>query len=279
MRPSGSARVAGVAGWPISHSLSPLMMSRWIEAAGLNALYAPVALPPDAAAEILTQISATSLVGLNITLPHKETALAVAHEATPRARAIGAANLLTFRDGRILGDNTDGEGFLAAIDRRSFDESEEALVLGAGGAARAILHALAEAGLTRFTLCNRDRGRAERLASDLAPRARLIDWDARNDGLAEASLVINATSLGMAGREDLAMNWDRAQRRLSVFDSVYTPLDTGFLTSARAAGHMGKDGLDMLIGQGRPSFRAFFGQEVPDLDIRSVLVAALEGAS
>jgi shikimate dehydrogenase len=253
------------------------MMSHWIEAADLNAIYAPVALPPDAAADILTQISATSLAGLNITLPHKETALAIAHEATPRARAIGAANLLTFHEGRIHADNTDGEGFLAAIDRGVFDETEEGLVLGAGGASRAILHALSEAGMKRFTLSNRDRSRAERLAAGLAPGARILDWGERDAGLAEASLVINATSLGMAGREDLEMDWTQASRRLTVFDSVYTPLETGFLAAARAAGHMGKDGLDMLIGQGRPSFQAFFDAPTPEMDIRSILVAALEG--
>ena len=274
---SGRAALAGVVGDPVAHSLSPRLMAHWIDAAGLDAAYLPFAVAPDGFEIFVRGLARSQLAGLNVTLPHKEAALALADRVSPVARAIGAANLLTFTADGIRADNTDAAGFLAALEPTKIEYTQaSALVLGAGGAARALIHALVTSGVSQLTLANRTRERAEALAAELAPKAAVVDWETRDAALPEADLVVNATALGLKGASELAMDWSRASAGTVVFDSVYTPLETGFLAGARAAGLTCIDGLDMLIGQARPSFRAFFGQDAPqDPPVRPVLLTAL----
>lgn len=278
MRPTGAARVAGVVGDPIAHSLSPALMSAWVEAAGIDAVYAPFAVTREDAAEFLRAMARTNLAGLNVTLPHKQTALAVCDRASPAARAIGAANLLTFHGGEIHADNTDAAGFLNALLAAGIDPtSGPAVVLGAGGVARAILHALVQAGAPEIRLSNRSLANAEMLARDLAPAARIYEWQARDRALEGAALVVNATALGLTGNPDLTLDWRQAPADMAAADSVYKPLCTGFLLGASLRGLRTVDGLGMLIGQARPSFEAFFG--IPPsrtLDARALLVSLLE---
>ncbi|WP_339738911.1 shikimate dehydrogenase [uncultured Maricaulis sp.] len=281
MKSTGPAQKAGVVGDPIAHSLSPGLMAAWIEAAGLDALYSPFRVAREDAGAFFRAMARTDCVGVNVTLPHKQTALAVADQASPAARAIGAANLLTFRDGVIHADNTDTPGFLSALLARGVNPKRgPALVLGAGGAARAIVHALHQAGAPEIRLSNRSRSNAAELALDLAPDARIHDWDDRDQALAGVALVVNATSLGLAGARNLVMDWQRAPADAIAADSVYKPLQTGFLRDAANCGLGTVDGLGMLIGQARPSFEAFFGISPPDrIDAHSLLQGMLEPAS
>lgn len=274
---TGSAALAGVVGHPVAHSLSPRLMGHWIAALGLDAAYLPFAVAPEGFETFVRGLAQSQAGGLNVTLPHKEAALALADRATPAAKAIGAANLLTFGTAGITADNTDARGFLAALEPADIPYRQStALVLGAGGAARALVHALVTSGISRLILTNRTRTRAESLAADLAPGSDVVDWEARHDALAQADLVVNATALGLKGDNDLEMDWLRAKPGTVAFDSVYTPLMTGFLTGASRAGLAMVDGLDMLIGQAVPSFEAFFGAPPPaDPPVRPVLLEAL----
>ena len=282
MSPHTGRYRAGVVGDPIAHSLSPLLMRAWIEASGLEADYDRFHVTAAAFEAFIRAQSASGVAGVNITLPHKASALDIADEASPAAAAIGAANLLTFKQGRILGDNTDARGFLDSLARAGVDpKAGPALVLGAGGAARAILYALKQAGTPYISISNRSRDRADMLARTLAPDAQIIDWEARDTILADMALVVNATSLGLAGSHtELSLDWSRAAKAAVAVDSVYKPLWTGFLRDAAAAGLKTVDGLGMLIGQAKPSFKAFFGRLPPaSVDGRALLIASLEGSS
>ncbi|RKQ96743.1 shikimate dehydrogenase [Maricaulis maris] len=278
MTPTGAARLAGVTGDPISHSLSPVVMQYWIEAAGIDALYAPFPIKPEDFDSAVRGLAKTGCRGLNVTLPHKEAALEIAAATSSTARAVGAANLLTFTASGIHADNTDISGFLYALEPANLDYTKtQALVFGAGGAARALVYALLTVGVAQVSICNRNTTRAQGLAREIAPDAGIIPWDARDDALAGSNLIVNATSLGLNGTEDLVLDWQRVAPGSVVFDSVYTPLNTGFLAGARQRGLTAIDGLDMLIGQARPSFQAFYGRPAPHIpDLRDRLVRRLE---
>lgn len=258
--------VAGVAGRPIGHSLSPLIHNAWIAAAGLDAVYR--AFEPadaDAFAELVRAGRDGSLRGLNVTAPFKEQALALADDASDTARACGSANLLVFDNGRVRADSTDGVGLLAALAEQAPDLSpagRSVVVLGAGGAARAAVVALSALG-ARVGILNRTEARARRLAEDLG--ATVVGPEA----LAGAALVVNALSappaidIGALGPDAVLM------------DMTYRPLETAFLAAGRARGLIGVDGLAMLIGQARPSFRALFGEAAPAIDVRAAALQAL----
>ncbi len=257
---------AGVAGQPIAHSLSPLIHTAWIAAAGLDADYCAFG-PADAAgfAELVADGRAGRLRGLNVTAPFKEQALALADEASAAARTCGSANLLVFENGRVRADSTDGVGLMAALTEQAPQldvRGRTVVVLGAGGAARAAVAALSGTGAAVGVL-NRTRARAELLAQDLG--ATVVEAEA----LAGAVLVVNA--LSVPPEVDLSCLRDDAV----LMDMTYRPLVTPFLTQGRARGLTTVDGLGMLIGQARPSFRAIFGIEVPDIDVRSLALAAL----
>ena len=257
--------LAGVAGQPIAHSLSPLIHNAWIGATRLDADYRAYG-PADseAFATLVAEGRAGRLRGINVTAPFKEQALALADEASAAARNCGSANLLLFETGRVRADSTDGAGLMAALAEQApgLDVRNQAVVvLGAGGAARAAVVALRAAG-AKVGVLNRTRARAESLAAELG--ATVVDTTALN----QAALVVNALSV----RPDLDMSWLRDDAVL--MDMTYRPLITPFLAQGRTRGLVIVDGLAMLIGQARPSFRALFGMEPPGLDVRATALAA-----
>lgn len=263
-------RVAGVAGQPIAHSLSPAIHGAWIAAAGLDAVYKAFG-PADADgfAELVDQGRGGALRGLNVTAPFKEQALALADEASVTARTCGAANLLVFENGRMRADSTDGLGLMAALTEQAPDldvAGRPVVVLGAGGAARAAAAALKAAGAGVGVL-NRTAERARALADDLG--VAVVDAGA----LGEAALVVNALSVSPV----IDMGVLRADAVL--MDMTYRPLTTPFLTAGSQRGLTMVDGLAMLIGQARPSFRMLFGIEPPDVDVRKIALRVLEGGS
>lgn len=275
---SGSRR-AGVIGWPIRHSLSPVIMKAWLDAANIDGVYDWIETAPNQLKARLAELVDEGVRGCNVTLPHKQAILELCDEISASAKAIGAANILTFRDGKYHGDNSDAFGFIESLRAAGVDPSGlSALVLGAGGASRAVLYGLREAGVSGLFLSNRTRQSAERLASELAPDAEILDWDDVLKNPVAADLVINTTALGLHGNPDLRLNWQNLPASSIAVDIVYTPLRTGFLADAEARGCRTIDGLGMLINQARPSFEAFFGA-APDrkVDIRSLLVRQLEG--
>jgi shikimate dehydrogenase len=270
---SGAAKVGGIAGNPIGHSLSPVIHNAWIAAAGMDAAYVPFA-PTDAAGfeALVAAGRAGLLMGLNVTAPFKEQAFALADSASAEAGRSGSANVLVFRDGHVACDSTDGFGMMWAISDQAPGLSvkgQPVVLLGAGGAARAAAGTLIAEGAT-IRIVNRSHDRAEALAADLGPAVSVVDEDEAFDG---AILVINCLSIQPT--LDLA----RLDPDTAVMDMTYRPVDTGFLKAARARGLRTVDGLGMLIGQAGPSFHAIFGVEPPALPLRPLLLAAIEAES
>ena len=273
---SGPRLRAGVMGWPIAHSKSPRLHGFWLRRYGIDGAYDPVPVPPGTFEEKLRRLIAEGWRGANVTIPHKEAALAAADEATPRARAIGAANTLVFGPGGlILADNTDAFGFLENLKDRApaWRPDRPALVLGAGGASRAVVHALFEAGAPEIRLANRTVARAEALAAAFGPRVRVLPFAEAGSHLAGAGLIVNTTSLGMKGAPPLELDLAGAPPDALATDIVYTPLVTPFLEAAAARNLAIVDGLGMLLHQARPGFAAWFGVE-PRVDeaLRKVML-------
>ena len=275
---SGAARVAGVIGWPIEHSLSPRLHGHWLARYDIDGAYVPLAVEPAVFAAALRGLVALGLRGANVTLPHKEAALAACDRVDETARRIGAVNTIVVRDGELHGSNTDAFGFAENLhfglpDWRAADAP--AVVLGAGGAARAVVAALADLGAPEIRLLNRTAERAEALAADLKTGSvRVLDWAQRSEACAGAGLLVNTTTLGMAGQPALAIALDDLPRDAAVTDIVYKPLETDLLARARARGNPVVDGLGMLLHQARPGFAAWFGVEpVVDKALRAVLLA------
>ncbi|THD63748.1 shikimate dehydrogenase [Phenylobacterium sp.] len=275
---SGATRVAGVAGRPVAHSLSPILHNAWLEAAGIDGVYVALEVGEDGFAAFVEGLRRTSWAGVNVTLPFKEAALTVADEAHPRAQRARAANLLVFGDGgRVRADNTDGLGLATAFAEQApqFDaRSGPVVVLGAGGAARGAVAALQDAGCRDVRIVNRTLARAEALAADLGGGAAA--WGDAETALQSAVAVINATSAGVADGLTLDAPLAATPAGCVVMDMVYMPLVTPFLALAKALGRPTVDGLAMLIGQARPSFEAFYGQPPPaNLDVRALALKAL----
>ncbi len=263
---TGPALRAGILGWPVEHSKSPRLHRFWLARHGIDGAYVHLPAPPEAFADTVRRLAAEGWRGANVTIPHKEAALALADEATDRARAIGAANTLVFDGGRIRADNTDAFGFAENLEAAGgFPAERPALVLGAGGAARAVIQALIDAGVPEIRLTNRTRDRAEALADAFGPRVRVVDWDTRNDAVSGAGLIVNTTSLGMSGQPPLEIDLSGVAPGAVVTDIVYAPLVTPLLAAAEAAGLRTVDGLGMLLHQARPGFAAWFGIE-PEVD-------------
>ncbi len=259
---TGKAALAGVVGWPVSHSRSPQLHGHWIARHGLDAAYLPLPVRPADFATAIAGLRAAGFRGCNVTLPHKEAAFALCDAVTQRARRAGSVNTLVFTPDAITGDCTDGFGFLASLEGLDV-AAGPAVVLGAGGAARAIAAALLDAGCPRLTLVNRNRPRAEALAAALGGPVQVADAPPLED----AALLVNATSLGMAGQPPLALDPAPLPAHATVADIVYVPLETPLLRAARARGLRAVDGLGMLLHQARPGFAAWFGLD-PVVDDR-----------
>ena len=269
MRFTGHARLAGIMGWPVGHSRSPALHNFWLEEQGIDGVYVPLAVRPEALETALRGLPALGFRGCNLTIPHKQAALAIVDRVEPTARRIGAINtIIVGEDGGLEGRNTDVYGFREHL-RESAPgwkaEMGAAVVLGAGGAARAVVAALAGAGVSEIRLVNRTRGRAEALAGELqegSVRISVLDWDSRSRALRDAGTLVNTTSLGMDGQPALDLDLAGLPLTAVVVDIVYVPLETGLLAAARARGHTVVDGLGMLLHQGRPGFEAWFGAPV-----------------
>jgi shikimate dehydrogenase len=254
---SGSARLAGVIGWPVAHSRSPKIHGAWLERYGIDGAYVPMAVQPGDFEMVVRGLAAAGFAGVNVTIPHKEAAFGLADERDAAVRSCGAVNTLVFRDGRILGSNTDGYGFVANLRAHGVDPAAgPALILGAGGAARAIGASLLAEG-AEVVFCNRTKLRAEILAVTVGGTA--LAWEERELFLGNFALVVNTTSLGMAGQPALEMSLARARAALVVADIVYAPLETALLAEARARDLRAVEGLGMLLHQAVPGFAAWFG--------------------
>ena len=261
---SGAARLAGVMGWPVAHSRSPRIHGYWLEEKGIDGAYLPLAVRPERLAAALAALPALGLRGCNLTAPHKEAAVAHMDTLTGTARRIGAVNTVTVgADGALHGDNTDGYGFIGHLRQETpgWKPAAPIAVLGAGGAARAVVDALAGAGAPEIRLVNRSPERAAALAGTAGAPVRAHPWSERAALLADCGLLVNTTTLGQVGRPALDLDLGRLPAAAVVYDLVYAPLETGLLKAARARGHRAVDGLGMLIHQARPGFAAWFGAE------------------
>ena len=255
------ARAACLIGWPAAHSRSPLIHHYWLRKLGIEGGYSIEAVPPEGFSDFVRRLSAHGFIGANVTIPHKERALALSLPDA-RARAVGAANTLWIESGELRSTNTDVEGFLANLDAcaAGWDSAEEALVLGAGGAARAVVFGLIERGIKRIRLVNRTMERAQSLADQFGASVHVSAWDTIGEQLAHAGLLINTTSLGMHGQPALDIDVGLLPPEAVVNDLVYVPLETPLLAAARVRGLKTADGLGMLLHQAVRGFELWFGQ-------------------
>jgi shikimate dehydrogenase len=261
--------LAGVIGHPVAHSRSPALHGYWLKRYGLKGHYIPIDIAPLDLPELIRTLPRLGFVGLNVTIPHKEAILQIADIVTDRAALIGAANTLIFRkDGKIHADNTDGSGFIANLRQNAphwVPGAGPAVVLGAGGAARAVVAALIEVGVPEVRLANRTRPRADALRSDFGAKIHVHEWVQAGNILDDAVTVVNTTSLGMTGKPDFRVPLARLNPQALVTDLVYTPLKTQLLIEAEAMGCTVIDGLGMLLHQAAPGFERWFGLR-PEVD-------------
>jgi shikimate dehydrogenase len=258
-----SAPRAGVAGWPVEHSRSPMIHGYWLNELGIPGSYEKFAVRPGEFREFAATIGKEGLVGANVTVPHKEAAFGACDQRTPVAEALGAVNTVWRQDGRLWGDNTDVAGFLANMDERASGWAERrklAVVIGAGGAARGIVYALISRGFERIAIVNRTQGRAEALASHFGGATAALAWADLARELPQADLLVNASSLGMVGQPPLAIDLSALPERVIVADAVYVPLRTPLIEAASAHGLQTVEGLGMLLYQAAPAFARWFGR-------------------
>lgn len=277
---SGKTKLAGVIGWPVAHSRSPRLHGFWLNSYGIDGAYLPLAVRPERVRDAIRALPLLGFAGANVTLPHKEAALSAVDRVTAQARRIGAVNtIIAAADGALDGSNSDGFGFLENL-RQSAPQWQAgqgpAVLLGAGGAARAIAAALVDAGVPELRLVNRTAARADQLARDIGGPIKLYGWEQSGAALKDAALLVNGTTLGMKGQPPLDINLQPLPPTSVVYDIVYVPLETPLLAAARARGLAAVDGLGMLLHQARPGFAAWFGVEpavTPEL--RSFILADL----
>jgi shikimate dehydrogenase len=275
-----TAPCACLIGWPAAHSRSPIIHKYWLKSFGIDGDYRIEAVKPEDFATFLASLAERGYVGANATLPHKEQALKLA-DADARARAVGAANTLWFDGGKLRATNTDVEGFLDNLDEASpgWDKAtDEALVLGAGGAAHAIVFGLVERGIGTIHLVNRTFPRAEELARQLGASVKPATWDRIGALLPRSKLLVNTTSLGMKGQPPLEIDVGLLPANATVADAVYIPLDTPLLNAARARGLKAADGLGMLLHQAVRGFSLWFGKKpTVTAELRALVEADLRG--
>ena len=260
--------LAGVMGYPVMHSRSPRLHNYWFQKYGLQGVYVPLAIKADGIEAALKALPALGFAGCNITIPHKETAMAAMQTLDPAARRIGAINCVIVQpDGSLHGCNTDGFGYIASLRERYPDWQADRgpiVVLGAGGGARAIVSALLDEGATEIRLVNRTRARAEQLAKSYGGPITVIDWADRAEAIADAAMLVNTTSQGMKGQPALDLSLDQLPVAALVSDIIYIPNETPLLAAARIRGNRTVNGLGMLLNQARPAFQAWFGV-LPDV--------------
>ncbi|MTI01098.1 shikimate dehydrogenase [Roseibium sp. RKSG952] len=275
---------AAITGWPVAHSRSPAIHGYWLKTHGLEGSYERVAVEPEKAAGFYNNFAQSGLIGCNVTVPHKEVAASACDWLDPAARAMGAANTLWLdQDGRLCGANTDGLGFVANLDQGfpQWDKQKgSAVVLGAGGASRAIVWSLLDRGFEAVHIVNRTLEKAERLATEFGPKTSAHTFDKLADLLGAACVLVNTTSLGMSGKDPLLIDLSPLSEGAFVTDIVYAPLETDLLRQARERGHPTVDGLGMLLHQAVPGFEKWFGvRPVVDEVLRDLVVADLGLAS
>ena len=272
-----SIPLAGVIGNPIAHSKSPVLHGHWLKTYDISGHYVPLEVEADALGDVLKAMPKMGFVGCNVTIPHKERVMQFVDQITDRATLIGAVNTLIFlNDGSILGDNTDGYGFIENLRQGApeWDASAgPAVVLGAGGAARAVVASLLDAGAPEILLTNRTRVRADKLREDFGARVKVVEWVQAGNILEEGATLVNTTSLGMTGKAELRVPMDGLRKETVVTDLVYSPLTTSFLRTANEVGCVTVDGLGMLLHQAVPGFERWFGRRpVVDDETRRVVL-------
>ena len=257
--------LAGVMGWPVMHSRSPLIHNHWFEKHALLGRYVPLAIKPEGLRAALRALPALGFAGCNVTIPHKQEAMRIVDELHDSARAMGAVSCVTVReDGSLLGSNNDAYGFMRNLKQQQPQwraDSGPVVVIGAGGGARAVVYGLVQTGVREVRLVNRSLARAQAVAAAMGPAVTAHDWGARSNVLAGASLVVNTTSQGMVGQGVLDIDLAQLPATAIAADIVYIPLLTPFLAAAQARGNATVDGLGMLLQQGPLAWKAWFGIE------------------
>ena len=279
---SEAVKLAGVIGWPIHQSLSPILHAHWLKRYGIKGAYVPLAIRPEDFGTCVAALPRMGFAGASVTVPHKEAAFALAHERDADAQATGAVNTLVFDNGRVIGMNTDVRGFAASLKENLGSDAANAgpaIVLGAAGAARGIVLALMQTGAPEIRLLNRTRDRAETLAASFKDaRVKTGAWGDWKHAFAGARLLVNTTSLGMVGKDANDIPLGGLPKDAAVADIVYNPLETELLRVAKARGHRTMGGLGMLMHQAAPAFAAWFGV-TPEVTpaLRAALEEALHG--
>ncbi len=274
--------LAGVMGWPVMHSRSPQMHNYWFEQQGLTGTYVPLAIEPGTLGPALRALHPLGFAGCNLTIPHKQDAMAIVDEVDEVARRIGAISCVVVRpDGSLFGTNNDWLGFIGNLKQQQPDwraDKGPAAVIGAGGGARAICYGLMREGAPEIRLINRTVERAEAIADEFRGPIRALSWDERHDALDGTATVVNTTSLGMEGQPDLDLRLDRLPKAALATDIIYTPLETPFLAAARERGNSTVNGLGMLLHQGIPAWKMWFGIEPTVTDeLRELMERSITG--
>ncbi|HVE50166.1 MAG TPA: shikimate dehydrogenase [Casimicrobiaceae bacterium] len=255
--------IAGLLGWPVAHSRSPVIHNHWLAQHGIAGRYVLFPVPPEKLESAVRGLSALGMRGCNVTTPHKQAIFSLLDRVDDLARSIGAVNTVVVeKDGTLTGFNNDGNGFIQSLrdaDPQWRPDSGPILVLGAGGAARAVVASLAAQGAREIRIVNRTRSKAEEIAAAVGPAVKVLSWDERADAVDGVALLANATSLGMDGKPLLSMPLDRLPKRALVGDLIYIPPETPLLTAARMRGNVTVNGLGLLLNQARPAFKAWFG--------------------
>jgi shikimate dehydrogenase len=270
--------LAGVMGWPVAHTRSPAIHNHWIAQHGLKGAYVQLPVQPENLEAAIRGLPALGFAGCNITVPHKVNAMKLVDELTPAARHIAAINTIVVRpDGSLLGANNDGNGYIQSLRDANpawRGDAGPALVLGAGGAARAIVVGLLEQGVPEVRIANRTQARAEALADAFGPRIKVVSWAERNEAMAGVALLVNTTTQGMHGQPPLEVNLQALPTSAMVSDAIYIPLETQLLQQARLRGHITANGLGMLLNQAVPAFEAWFGvRPAVTAELRAVVQA------